>query len=139
MSLPPPPNRLARGSAPLVSLNVMTSLPPRPKTWISVVFATVGVPPVTATAPPLTRILPAASRLIVIELAAESPDTLSTPPALNVAVVAACAVPLAPAAMPTASTAPAATRRAPWPRRLLRLDFISVELLGVVGRCRIGP
>ena len=33
------------------------SLPPRPKTWISDVLATVGVPPMTATAPPLTRML----------------------------------------------------------------------------------
>ena len=45
MSLPSPPKRLAAGRAPLVSLSVMVSLPPRPKTWMSVVLATVGVPP----------------------------------------------------------------------------------------------
>ena len=33
-------------------------LPPWPKTWISAVLATVGVPPATVTAPPLTRICP---------------------------------------------------------------------------------
>ena len=65
-SLPAPPNRLAFGSAPLTSLSVTVSLPPRPKTWMSEVLATVGVPPTTAMAPPLTRILPAASRLTVI-------------------------------------------------------------------------
>ena len=54
------------------------------------VLATVGVPPMTATAPPLTRILPAASRLIAIVLSRLSPITVSTP-ALNVAVVAALA------------------------------------------------
>ena len=68
MSLPAPPNRFACGSAPLASLRVSVSLPPWPKTWISVVLATVGVPPMTGTAPLLTRIVPAASRLIVIVL-----------------------------------------------------------------------
>ena len=68
-SLPAPPNRFARGSAPLTSLRVITSLSPRPKTRISAVLATVGVPPTTATAPPLTRILPAALRLIAMLLA----------------------------------------------------------------------
>ena len=41
------------------------SLPPRPNAWIKLVFATVGVPPVTGTAPPFTRIAPAALRLNV--------------------------------------------------------------------------
>ena len=54
-------------------------------------FATVGVPPTTATAPPLTRMVPAASRLTAMLLSRESPDTLSVP-ALNVAVTAAFAV-----------------------------------------------
>ena len=63
------------GSAPLTSLSVIVSLPPRPKTWISDVLATVAVPPTTATAPPLTRILPgsvAADRDVVVGL---SPKT----------------------------------------------------------------
>ena len=34
------------GSAPLASLSVMVSLPPWPNTWIRLVLATVGVPPV---------------------------------------------------------------------------------------------
>ena len=67
------------GSAPLVSLSVTTSLPPWPNTWISAVLATVGVPPVTATAPPFTRIFPAASRLTVIVLSSASPNTVSCP------------------------------------------------------------
>ena len=74
VSLPAPPKRFARGSAPLASLSVIVSLPPWPKTWISAVFATGGVPPVTATAPPLTRMVPAALRLtvdVVVEVVAE--------------------------------------------------------------------
>ena len=66
------------------------SLPPWPKTWISDVLATVGVPPTTAIAPPLTRIRPAASRLTVIELLAAVADH-GQHAALNVAVVAAFA------------------------------------------------
>ena len=88
--MPAPPNMFARGSAPLASLRVIVSLPPRPNTWISAVLATVGVPPKTGTAPPLTRIAPAALRLISIVLAALSPNTLSVP-LLKVAVVAALA------------------------------------------------
>ena len=68
-----PPNRFAAGSAPLTSLSVIVSLPPRPKTWIVEVLATVGVPPMTATAPPLTRMLPgrvAADRDVVVEAVA---------------------------------------------------------------------
>ena len=34
VSLPAPPNRLAAGSAPLLSLSVMMSSPPWPNTWI---------------------------------------------------------------------------------------------------------
>ena len=45
VSLPSPPNRFARGSAPLVSSSAIVSLPPRPKTWIRLVLATVAVPP----------------------------------------------------------------------------------------------
>ena len=66
------------------------SLPPRPKTWISAVLATVGVPPMTATAPPLTRIWPAALRLTAMLLSRLSPVTLSMP-LLKVAVTAAFA------------------------------------------------
>ena len=80
----------AAGSAPLTSLSVIMSLPPRPKTWISEVLATVGVPPTTATAPPLTRIWPAASRLTVMLLSRLSPMTVSTP-AAKLAVAAALA------------------------------------------------
>ena len=58
VSLPAPPNRWAFGRAPLASSRVMVSLPAWPNTLISVVLATVGVPPRTATAPPLTRMLP---------------------------------------------------------------------------------
>ena len=54
---------------------------------MSEVLATVGVPPVMATAPPLTRMFPAALRLIVIVLSSESPMTVSVEP-LNVAVIA---------------------------------------------------
>ena len=86
-------------------------------------LATVGVPPMTATAPPFTRILPAASRLIVIELLRLSPDTLSVPE-LNVAVVAALAVTLDAASTPTASAAPVSTRRAA--RRLPWLRLVSI-------------
>ena len=111
MSLPAPPNRFASGSAPLASLSVIVSLPPWPKTWISAVLATVGVPPRTCTAPPLTRILPAASRLIVIVLSRLSPKTVSVPvPGLNGAVVAALAGALAAARRPAASTVPASRR-----------------------------
>ena len=38
--------QVGRGSAPLASSSVIVSLPPWPKTWISAVLATVGVPPV---------------------------------------------------------------------------------------------
>ena len=69
-SLPAPPNRFARGRAPFVSLRLITSLSPRPKTRISAVLATVGVPPPTGTAPPLTRMSPAALRLMSMLLAA---------------------------------------------------------------------
>ena len=109
-SLPAPPNRLAAGSAPLTSLSVSTSLPPRPKTWITEVLATVGVPPTTATAPPLTRILPAALRLTVMLLSRLSPVTLSVP-LLNDAVTAALAVALVAASTPAASTPPVTNRR----------------------------
>src|SRR5215212_6366370 len=43
------------------------------------VLATVGVPPVTATAPPLMRMVPAALRLSVIVLSSSSPNTVSLP------------------------------------------------------------
>ena len=95
------------------------SWPSRPKTRISAVLATVGVPPVTATAPPFTRILPAALRLIAIELLAASPKTVSTP-LLNVEVVAALAGTLVTARTPAASTALASSpraRRELFPRR----------------------
>ena len=110
-SLPAPPNRLAFGSAPLTSLIVTVSLPAWPKTWMSEVLATVGVPPTTAMAPPLTRILPAASRLTVMLLLRLSPNTLSVP-ALNVAVTAALALMAVPARAATASTALVISRRA---------------------------
>ena len=113
-SLSLPPNRFALGSAPFASLSVRVSLPARPKTWISWVFATVGLPPATAIAPPLTRMPPAALRLTVIALAALSPFTLSTP-ALKVAVVAALAGAVVAAARPAASTVPASSRRAARP------------------------
>jgi hypothetical protein len=87
-------------------------LPAWPKTWISEVLATVGVPPVTATAPLFTRILPAASRLIVIVLLAVSPNTVRTP-ALNDAVVAARAGELAANDTAAASTTPASSRCVP--------------------------
>jgi hypothetical protein len=74
VSLPAPPNRLAAGSAPLLSLSVMMSSPPWPNAWISLVLATVAVPPLTATAPPFTRIVPAALRLNVIVLLRLSPN-----------------------------------------------------------------
>ena len=64
----------ARAARRSLSLSVMVSLPPWPNTWIRLVFATVGVPPMTGTAPPLTRMLPAALRLIVtrvVEVVAE--------------------------------------------------------------------
>ena len=78
-SLPAPPNRLAAGSAPLASLSASASSPPWPKIWIRLVLATVGVPPVTATAPPLTRTAPAALRLAVTVLSRLSPNTDSRP------------------------------------------------------------
>ena len=99
------------------------SLPARPKTWISAVFATVGVPPTTATAPLFTRILPAASRLMTIELSAASPETLSTPLA-NDAVVAALAGGLAAKTAAIPSTTTASSRRAARRRSLLGLAFI---------------
>src|SRR5215204_4227887 len=40
------------------------------------VFAIVGVPPITGTAPPLTRIVPAALRLIVIAFPLASPKVV---------------------------------------------------------------
>ena len=81
-------------------------------------LATVGVPPMTATAPPLTRIVPAALRLTVSELSRLSPDTVSTP-ALKVAVTAAFAGAVVAAIAPAVSTVPASSRRAerrqtPW-------------------------
>jgi hypothetical protein len=54
-------------------------LPPRPKTWIRAVLATVGVPPMTGTAPPFTRIFPAASRLTTMVLSRLSPNTVRKP------------------------------------------------------------
>ena len=50
-------------------------------------LATVGVPPVTATAPPLTRSWPAALRLTVMLLSRLSPKTVNVP-ALKDAVTA---------------------------------------------------
>ena len=127
-SLPAPPNRLAAGSAPLASLSVITSLPPCPKTRISVVLATVGVPPATAIAPPFTRILPAALRLMAIELSAPSPNTLRLP-ALKLAVVAAFAGALVAARTPADSTAPASSRRA-GRRQAVGRDAFIVSPLG---------
>src|SRR5262249_55570723 len=46
---------------------------------MSVVLATVGVPPWTVTLPPLTRICPAASRLTTMVLSWASPTTDRTP------------------------------------------------------------
>src|SRR3954466_13209538 len=46
---------------------------------MSVVFATVGVPPTMLTAPPLTNSLPAGSRDTVMALLVLSPSTVSTP------------------------------------------------------------
>ena len=112
------------------------SLPAWPKTWISAVLATVGVPPVTAIAPPFTRIFPAASRLIVIELLAASPNTVRTPP-LKDAVVAAWAGAVAASDTAAASTAPTSNR---WVRRrqVLRLRFIVCSLwCGWRGRNRV--
>ena len=48
----------ACGKAPLVSFRERLSLPPSPKSWISVVLATVAFPPGTVTAPVLTRSVP---------------------------------------------------------------------------------
>ena len=91
---------------------MITSLPPWPKTRISAVLATVGVPPTTVTAPPLTRIFPAASRLTAMLLSRVSPNTLSVP-ALKVAVTAAFAGAVVAAMTPAASTLPASSRRVP--------------------------
>ena len=89
VSLPAPPKRFARGSAPCASVSVMMSLPPWPKTCISAVLATVGVPPLTGTAPPLIRICPAALRLRSMVLLRASPSTERVPLAgVNVAVTA---------------------------------------------------
>jgi hypothetical protein len=129
MSLPAPPKRLAAGSAPFTSLRVIASLSPRPNTRIEDVFATVGVPPMTATAPPFTRILPAVSRLITIELPALSPVTVSTPP-LNVAVVAALAGTAAPAMTPAASAVAASRRRAGRRQALSRVAFFIISPRG---------
>src|SRR5262245_34803838 len=57
----------------------MTSAPPRPASWIWVVFATLGVPPTIGTAPPLMRMAPAASRLTVIVLSRLSPVAVNRP------------------------------------------------------------
>ena len=141
LSLPTPPNRFARGSAPLTSLRVITSSLPRPKTWISVVLATVGEAPTTATAPPLTRIVPTASRLTSMLLAALSPKTVSTP-LVNVAVVAALADWLAAMTTPAPITVPTTSRRAARPRPLSLHPLISVLLSRAgprwVGRGRPG-
>ena len=56
MSLPSPPNRLRSGQRAVGLVESDRVVAAWPNTWISVVLATVGVPPVTATAPPLTRI-----------------------------------------------------------------------------------
>src|SRR5262245_42259705 len=56
---------------------------------MSVVLATVALPPATLTAPPLTRRLPAVSRLTVMWLAKLSPATVRMPvPGANAAVTA---------------------------------------------------
>ena len=65
----------ARGSAPFASESRSMSLPPRPKTWISSVFATVGLP-VTGT---LAKIAPAAVRPTSIVLSWLLPINVSTP------------------------------------------------------------
>src|SRR5215210_6664935 len=89
VSLPSPPNRRAAGSAPLLSSNEIVSFPTCPKIWIKLVLATVGTPPVIATAPPLTRIFPAAFREILIKLPRLSPNTVSRPaPALKLEIIA---------------------------------------------------
>jgi hypothetical protein len=51
------------------------SLPSRPKTWISDVFATVDLAPLIAMAPPLTSRVPVASRLMVIVSSRRVPST----------------------------------------------------------------
>ncbi len=125
MSFPVPPNRLARGSAPLAWLSVIVSLPPRPNTWIKLVLATVGEPPTTWTAPPLTRSWPAALRLISMLLSRPSPKTVSTPAlALNVAVTAALACWLAAHMTPAPIAVPTNSRRAARLRLRLLLPFI---------------
>src|SRR5262249_14300441 len=63
------------------------SLPPSPESWISLVLATVAVPPWTVTAPLFTRIVPPASRETATVLSRASPMTVNTPfAAENVAV-----------------------------------------------------
>ena len=136
-SLPAPPNRFAFGSAPFASLRLITSLSPRPKTRISVVLATVGVPPTTATAPPLTRILPAALRLIAMVLAALSPDTVSTP-LLNVAVVAAFAGLVVAPNTAAASATPVSRRSAVRRQLLVRPAVIVPPLESNRPRCANG-
>jgi hypothetical protein len=86
-------------------------------------LATVGVSPATVTAPLFTSSFPAALRLIVIELSRLSPVTVRSP-ALNVAVMAACAGALVPAATPAPSTRPASRRRPARRRRLRALAFM---------------
>src|SRR5262249_16417451 len=79
VSLPAPPKRFARGRRPLLSSNAIVSLPFKPNAWIRLVLATVGVPPLIATAPPLTWIEPVASRLITLLLSFASPVTVPIP------------------------------------------------------------
>src|SRR5579871_1367165 len=89
VSLPLPPNSATAGIAPFASSTCSVSLPSWPNIWINEVLATVGLPPIGATAPPLTRMLPAASRLAVTVLLRVSPITVSWPAiGLKVAVVA---------------------------------------------------
>jgi hypothetical protein len=77
VSSPPPPS-IVIGTVELLS-PAMTSSPPRPESWICVVFAMVGVPPTIGTAPPLMRMLPAASRLTAIVLSRLSPVAVNRP------------------------------------------------------------
>src|SRR5664279_3431524 len=138
-SFPSPPNRLARGSAPLASSSVIVSLPPRPKTWISVVLATVGVPPFTVIAPPLTRIAPAAFRLMVMVLFALSPLTVRMPD-VKVATVAALAgaavATMAPPLMAAVASAAPTLRRQTLPccRSMVRISVsMSVTPVSAAG------
>jgi hypothetical protein len=137
VSLSAPPNRLAAGRAPFASLRLTASAPPSPKTRISDVLATVGVPPPTAIEPPLTRILPAASRLIAIELPAPSPVTDSTP-AWNVPVVAALADGLAARVAARPRTMPTSSLRQAERRSLSVLALIMLGLLTVSLACTSG-